>query len=122
GYSANDRAFRERKVAFPICLDRYVVPDNGANIVEITRFVGHRDHLPVTISGGYFRDEDGRALFHSGSVIDRCARFVRGPVTVILRPRFLVCGDYGDCQGRGNYEDRKEAFSFHILVWFLLDG
>src|SRR5262245_4799131 len=41
GDSAYDSTFRERKLALPIRLDRYVVPENGANIIEVASFVGH---------------------------------------------------------------------------------
>src|SRR4051812_17137572 len=48
----NDRALRKRKRPISISLDRYVIPQNGANIVELAFFVGHGDQLPVSVSRG----------------------------------------------------------------------
>src|SRR5208283_295234 len=51
GEACDDCAVRERQLALAVCLDRYIVAEKGAKIVEITFFVGHRDQLPVAVSG-----------------------------------------------------------------------
>src|SRR6266568_7475126 len=59
----SDCAVRERKLAFPIGLDRYIVAQNGAKIVEVAFFVGHGDQPPVVVSGGNFDSEDRGGFF-----------------------------------------------------------
>ena len=62
GEPGNDRAARERKLTFPEGLDRCVVAQNGAQIVEVAFFVGHGDQAPVAVSGGDFDSEDRGGL------------------------------------------------------------
>ena len=66
GDAADDRAFGERERASPIGVDCHVVPQHGANIFEVTFFVGHRDHLPVAVSRGNFGYEDRGGLLSRG--------------------------------------------------------
>jgi hypothetical protein len=49
GELGNDCPVRERKFPFPVGLDRYVVAENGAQIVEVAFFVSHRDQPPVAV-------------------------------------------------------------------------
>ena len=56
--SGDDRAVREREFSVPIGLDRYVVAQNGPQIVEVALFVGHGDQPPVAVSWGDFAPED----------------------------------------------------------------
>ena len=37
--------------ALSVSFDRYIVAEEGAKIVEVAFFVGHRDQLPVAVSG-----------------------------------------------------------------------
>src|SRR5258708_7955068 len=50
------------KLPFPGGLDRYVVAQNGAQIVEVAFFVGHGDQPPLAISGGGFHSGDRSGL------------------------------------------------------------
>ena len=43
-------------------LDRYVVAQDGAQIVEVAFFVGDGDQPPVAVSGGNFDSEDRGAF------------------------------------------------------------
>jgi hypothetical protein len=54
GYSGDDCAVRERKLPLPIGLDRFIVAQNRADIVEVAFFVGHGDEPPIAVSGGHF--------------------------------------------------------------------
>ena len=51
GEACDDCAVRERQLPLTVCLDRYIVAEKGAKIVEIAFFVRDRDQLPVAISG-----------------------------------------------------------------------
>jgi len=62
GEPGNDGAVRERKLPFPGGIDRYVVAQNGAQIVELAFFVCHGDQFPVAVSGGDFDSEDRGAF------------------------------------------------------------
>src|SRR5215813_5413579 len=62
GEPGNDRAVRERKLAFAGGLDRDVVAQDGAQIVEVAFFMGHGDQPPVAVSGGNFDSEDRGGL------------------------------------------------------------
>src|SRR5215204_1611844 len=62
GEPGNDGAVRERKCPFPGGLDRYVVAQNGAQIVEVAFFVGDGDQPPVAVSGWDFDSEDRGGL------------------------------------------------------------
>jgi len=55
------RTVRVRKLPFPGGLDRYVVAQNGAQIVEFAFFVGHGDQPPVAVSGGILTPKIGAA-------------------------------------------------------------
>src|SRR5262245_16183188 len=66
GDAADDRAFGERELSSPIGVDRHVVPQHGANIFEVTFFVGHRDHLPVAVSRRNRGDEERGGLLSRG--------------------------------------------------------
>ena len=56
---------------FPIRLDRYVVAENGSNIVEAAFFVSHGDQSPVAVPGKdlYTENRDGPSVIAS-----RCSR------------------------------------------------
>src|SRR5437899_3283393 len=63
-----------RKLPFSGGLDRYVVAQNGAQIVEVAFFVGHGDQPPVAVSGGDFDSEDrGRLIIGEGDRLRRAA-------------------------------------------------
>src|ERR1700738_3080642 len=62
GEPGNDCAVRERKLPFPVGLDRHVIAQNGPQIVEFAFFVGHGDQPPVAVSGGNFDSEDRGSL------------------------------------------------------------
>src|SRR5262249_15771942 len=62
GYTGNDGAVRERELPFAIGLDRDVVAQNAADIIEVACFVGHRDQYPVAVSGGNVGYEDRSGL------------------------------------------------------------
>src|SRR5271165_5119721 len=51
GEACDGGAVRERQLSLAVCLDRYIVAEKGAKIVEIAFFVGHRNQLPVAVSG-----------------------------------------------------------------------
>ncbi len=55
---------------FPVGLDRYVIAQNGPQIVEAAFFVGHGDQPPVAVSGGNFdaKDRGAFVIGASGSV------------------------------------------------------
>jgi hypothetical protein len=63
GEPGDDRAVGVWKRRFPGGLDRYVVAENGADIVETSFFVGHGNQSPVAVSGTNFAAEDWRLLF-----------------------------------------------------------
>jgi hypothetical protein len=46
----------ERKRFVAVSLDRYIVAQYGGTTVEVALFMGHRDPLPVAISGRDLRD------------------------------------------------------------------
>ena len=52
---------------FAVGLDRYIVAQNSAQIVEVACLVGHRDQLPVAVSRGDFDSEDRGGLFIGSS-------------------------------------------------------
>src|SRR5687768_4318689 len=70
-YSAYDRAFREGKFALAIGFDCHIVSQNGADVVQVTFFVGHRDKPPVAITFGNLGYEDGGGFVRG---VSRCAR------------------------------------------------
>src|SRR3954469_24158297 len=70
--SSDDRAVREGARSIFIGLDRDVVSENGAKIVEAACFVSHADHLPVAIAGRYPDAENGRGLVVAASGGERC--------------------------------------------------
>src|ERR1700722_239282 len=45
-----DRAVRERKCPLAICLDRHIVSENGAELIEATGFLRRCDQFPFPIS------------------------------------------------------------------------
>ena len=53
---------RKRKLPFPVGLDRYVVAEDGAQIIEVAFFMGHGDQPPVAIAVRKFSTEDWRCL------------------------------------------------------------
>jgi len=63
GEPGDDRAVGVWKRRFPSGLDRDVVAENGADIVETAFFVGHGNQSPVTVFGRDFAAKDWRALF-----------------------------------------------------------
>ena len=72
GYARNDCAVRERKLRFPVGLDRFSVPQNGADIVEAAFFAGYGDKPPVAVSGWNFGYEDRRgpsSAFRDGGAV-----------------------------------------------------
>src|SRR6185436_2511481 len=69
--SCNDCALRERKLPFPVGLDRYIITQNGSETVEVAFFVGHGDQPPVAVSGGNFGYEDRGGLLIG---VSRCGR------------------------------------------------
>jgi hypothetical protein len=54
----NDCATGERRFSFPVGLDRNVVAQIGAQIVEVAFFLGHGDQPPVAVSERDFDSED----------------------------------------------------------------
>src|SRR5688572_28037711 len=58
GYSGNDRAVGERKLSVAIGFDRFVVAQNGPDIVEFAFLASHRDQLPVAVSRGNLGDKN----------------------------------------------------------------
>jgi hypothetical protein len=73
GEPGNDGAVRVRKLPFPAGFDRYVVAQNGAQVVEVAFFVGHGDQPPVAVSGRDFDSEDRGGLFIG---LSRCGSHV----------------------------------------------
>jgi hypothetical protein len=57
--SGNDCAVRERKLSFPVGLDRYIVAQDGTQTVEVACFMGRGNPLPVAVPVGNFGDEGG---------------------------------------------------------------
>jgi hypothetical protein len=45
----DDRAVRKGELPFTVCLDSYVVAQNGRKAVKVARFVGRGDKLPVSV-------------------------------------------------------------------------
>ena len=62
-YSGNDGAVWKWKPVFAIRLDRHIITQNGADIVEAAFFVGHGDQLPIAIPVWDLLHEDGRGIF-----------------------------------------------------------
>ena len=60
----------ERRLPFPLGLDRYIVAQNGTYIVEIAFIVGHGDQPPVAVSGGKVASGN-RCRFRSGQTSKR---------------------------------------------------
>src|SRR4029450_5406213 len=68
-YSRNDSPFRKWKLSFAISLDSLIVAQNGADIVEVTFFVGHGNKSPLAVSARNFSYEDwGSFIGISGCV------------------------------------------------------
>jgi hypothetical protein len=63
GEPGNDRAVGERKLSFSVCLDRHIVAQNGAQIVEVAFFMRHGDQSPVAVSGRDSDSEERGGLF-----------------------------------------------------------
>jgi hypothetical protein len=61
GEACDDCAFREGQFPLAVCLDRYIVAEKGAKIVEIAFFVRDRDQLPVAYPGGILIPKTGSA-------------------------------------------------------------
>jgi len=62
GQPGNDRAVLKRKLALPIGVDRDIVAQNCAKIVEVGCFMGHGDQPPVAVAGRNFDSEDRSRL------------------------------------------------------------
>jgi hypothetical protein len=74
GEPGNDRAVRERKLPFPVGLDRHVIAQNRTQIIEAARFVGYGDQPPVALSGGILPPKIGVPL---STGLARCGGRVR---------------------------------------------
>ena len=57
----NNCAVRERKCSISIRLDRYVVAENGAYIVETALFMGYGNQSPIAVTRWKFAAEDKSA-------------------------------------------------------------
>jgi hypothetical protein len=69
--SGDDRAVWELLLALPVGVDRDVVAEDGAQIVELARFVRHGDQSPVTVSCGDFDAEDRVDLATGADGVER---------------------------------------------------
>src|SRR5215467_15608399 len=66
GEPANDCAVQERELPFSVGLERYIVAQFSAQIVEVASYVGHGDQRPVAVFGGEFAPIDRGGLSRCG--------------------------------------------------------
>src|SRR5947207_10711231 len=62
GEAGHNCAVRVRKLLVPRGLERYVVAQNGAQVVEAAFLVSHGDQPPLAVPGGNFYAEEGRCI------------------------------------------------------------
>ena len=81
GYPCNDRAVWEWKPLFAICLDRRIIAQNGAYIVEAACLVSYANQLPLAISGGNCNTVNRSTLVvnPTASLILLDCRLTKGP-------------------------------------------
>jgi len=98
--SGDDCAVREREFPVTIGLDRYIIPQNGSQTVEVPLFVRHGNHLPVAVSRRNLGNEA------------RDGRLIRAPERASTRHKNTSHGSDGNQQEYGAFQN---GFSFLSL-------